>query len=100
MATKARVSPPFFLIIFILAIFSTEFFILPCNGGAMHNISNRSLFARISNSSKILSCNDRVSRSQCLHSLNCKWCRSEFIDDMCFSSNEAWRLPQQVYLCD
>jgi len=30
---------------------------------------------------------------------SCEWCKSEHIDDACFSSSEAWRLPPQVFVC-
>ncbi|KAL4182512.1 hypothetical protein AMTRI_Chr11g93630 [Amborella trichopoda] len=41
-------------------------------------------------------CEAMASKNDCLKSLKCRWCRGEGIDDMCFSSNEAWRLPKQV----
>eukprot|EP00262_Sarcandra_glabra_P011058 TRINITY_DN26756_c0_g1_i1.p1 TRINITY_DN26756_c0_g1~~TRINITY_DN26756_c0_g1_i1.p1 ORF type:complete len:116 (+),score=9.76 TRINITY_DN26756_c0_g1_i1:53-349(+) len=41
-------------------------------------------------------CRDIGSRSQCSKISKCRWCRSDAIDDMCFSSSEAWRLPQQT----
>lgn len=48
---------------------------------------------------QIPNCSDMVSESQCSRKINCQWCRSEAIDDMCFSKLEAWRLPQQVFSC-
>ncbi|ERN13138.1 hypothetical protein AMTR_s00040p00186240 [Amborella trichopoda] len=44
-------------------------------------------------------CEAMASKNDCLKSLKCRWCRGEGIDDMCFSSNEAWRLPKQVFTC-
>lgn len=45
-------------------------------------------------------CTEIVSKSHCLQNTRCKWCRSDVVDDMCFSSLESWRLPQQVFFCD
>ncbi|XVF27432.1 hypothetical protein REPUB_Repub14bG0106200 [Reevesia pubescens] len=60
----------------------------------------RTLFAvKRNNKNQIPNCGDMVSRSQCLQNPKCRWCRSEALDDMCFSKAEAWRLPQQVFLC-
>uniref|UniRef100_A0A6N2NA37 PSI domain-containing protein n=1 Tax=Salix viminalis TaxID=40686 RepID=A0A6N2NA37_SALVM len=58
---------------------------------------DRVLLARQRNAARfqIPSCSEMVSRSQCSHNPNCKWCNSEVLDDMCFSKAEAWRLPQQ-----
>ncbi|KAJ6935781.1 hypothetical protein NC652_010722 [Populus alba x Populus x berolinensis] len=59
---------------------------------------DRVLLARQRNAARfqIPSCSEMVSRSQCSHNPNCKWCKSEVLDDMCFSKAEAWRLPQQL----
>ncbi|KAJ6707218.1 hypothetical protein OIU85_027559 [Salix viminalis] len=55
---------------------------------------DRVLLARQRNAARfqIPSCSEMVSRSQCSHNPNCKWCNSEVLDDMCFSKAEAWRL--------
>ncbi|KAI3927609.1 hypothetical protein MKX01_026542 [Papaver californicum] len=45
-------------------------------------------------------CTELVLKSHCLQNTKCKWCRSDVVDDMCFSSLESWRLPQQVFFCD
>ncbi|XWS12464.1 hypothetical protein CRYUN_Cryun37aG0090900 [Craigia yunnanensis] len=47
------------------------------------------------NKNRIPNCGEMVSRSQCSQNPKCRWCRSEALDDMCFSKIEAWRLPQQ-----
>ncbi|EOY27907.1 Uncharacterized protein TCM_029626 [Theobroma cacao] len=49
---------------------------------------------------QIPSCGEMMSRSQCLQNPKCRWCHSEALDNLCFSKAEAWRLPQQVFLCD
>ncbi|KAI5591073.1 hypothetical protein BDE02_04G054300 [Populus trichocarpa] len=66
------------------------------------SLHDRVLLARQRNAARfqIPSCSEMVSRSQCSHNPNCKWCKSEVLDDMCFSKAEAWRLPQQVFLCN
>ncbi|KAL4311683.1 hypothetical protein GQ457_01G047000 [Hibiscus cannabinus] len=62
----------------------------------------RSLLAsqRNTNKNQIPSCTEMSSRSHCLQNPTCRWCRSEALDDMCFKKAEAWRLPQQVFLCN
>ncbi|OMO65460.1 hypothetical protein COLO4_31211 [Corchorus olitorius] len=61
----------------------------------------RSLLAlQRNNKNQIPNCGEMMSRSQCLQNPKCRWCRSEALDDMCFIKSEAWRLPQQVFLCD
>ncbi|XVF87268.1 hypothetical protein PTKIN_Ptkin18bG0105500 [Pterospermum kingtungense] len=57
----------------------------------------RSLLAfQRNNRNQIPNCGEKVSRSQCLQNPKCRWCRSEALDDMCFSKAEARRLPQQI----
>lgn len=55
---------------------------------------------RKNNRNQIPNCGEMMSRSQCSQNPKCRWCRSEALDDMCFSKTEARRLPQQVFLCD
>ncbi|KAL9452319.1 hypothetical protein AB3S75_008163 [Citrus x aurantiifolia] len=62
--------------------------------------SYRSLLAVQRSSNRIPRCNEMGSRSKCSLNPKCKWCRSEALDDMCFSESEAWRLPHQVFTCD
>ncbi|KAB1221551.1 hypothetical protein CJ030_MR2G000224 [Morella rubra] len=50
--------------------------------------------------SQIPDCTQLGSESQCSQNRRCRWCRSESLDDTCFSRQEAWRLPQQVFSCD
>ncbi|WOK95719.1 hypothetical protein Cni_G04426 [Canna indica] len=46
-------------------------------------------------------CRAMASRSKCLErSDRCRWCRSDALDDMCFGSGEAWRLPHQIFSCE
>ncbi|PON95813.1 hypothetical protein TorRG33x02_083360 [Trema orientale] len=52
-----------------------------------------------SNNNQIPSCSDMASESQCSRNPKCRWCRSDALDDMCFSKNEASRLPQMVFSC-
>ncbi|KAJ7947189.1 E3 ubiquitin-protein like [Quillaja saponaria] len=49
---------------------------------------------------QVPNCGEMVSRSKCSQNSKCRWCRSEDLEDMCFSKAEAWRLPQQVFSCD
>lgn len=45
-------------------------------------------------------CCEMRTRSQCSAFPRCRWCRSEALDDLCFSKAEALRLPSQVFLCE
>ncbi|GER24538.1 GATA transcription factor 9 [Striga asiatica] len=45
-------------------------------------------------------CGDMGTRSECGSNPRCRWCRSEALDDTCFSKSEAWRLPSQVFSCE
>ncbi|KAG6777201.1 hypothetical protein POTOM_017017 [Populus tomentosa] len=69
------------------------------NASSSSSSHDRVLLARQRNAARfqIPSCSQMVSRSQCSHNPNCKWCKSEVLDDMCFSKAEAWRLPQQLH---
>ncbi|ESQ33899.1 hypothetical protein EUTSA_v10009162mg [Eutrema salsugineum] len=43
-------------------------------------------------------CCEMRTRSQCSAYPRCRWCRSDALDDLCFSKTEALRLPSQVFL--
>lgn len=45
-------------------------------------------------------CSEMSTGSECVQSPKCRWCRSDAVDDTCFSKSEAWRLPSQVFYCD
>ncbi|KAL2244738.1 UNVERIFIED_CONTAM: hypothetical protein Sindi_2742000 [Sesamum indicum] len=45
-------------------------------------------------------CGDMGSSAECGQNPKCRWCRSDALDDMCFSKSEAWRLPSQVFSCE
>ncbi|KAL7212759.1 hypothetical protein ACSBR2_015441 [Camellia fascicularis] len=73
----------------------------PTHGGIVGDgASIRSLRSNQRNN-RIVDCSEMASKSHCSqYSNKCRWCRSEALDDMCFSKSEAWRLPSQVFLCD
>ncbi|EHA8591703.1 hypothetical protein COCNU_scaffold128726G000010 [Cocos nucifera] len=57
--------------------------------------------AKNESSSGIPKCRELASRSECQRSSRrCRWCRSDALDDMCFGTAEAWRLPYQVFSCE
>ncbi|KAH7840964.1 hypothetical protein Vadar_023954 [Vaccinium darrowii] len=59
--------------------------------------SNRSLLGIRRNNPMVVDCSEMASLSLCSQKPNkCRWCRSEALDDMCFSKSEAWRLPPQL----
>lgn len=45
-------------------------------------------------------CTEAATKLQCLKNSKCRWCRSEVVDDMCFTKSEAFRLPSQVFICE
>ncbi|GKU92410.1 hypothetical protein SLEP1_g6142 [Rubroshorea leprosula] len=92
------------IIIFFL-LFSILFLSSPASSGVTGKYpsasSHRSLLAfKRNNKNQIPNCSEMASRSQCMQNPKCRWCRSEVLDDMCFSKGEAWRLPEQVFLCE
>ncbi|KAM1051927.1 hypothetical protein ACFX19_033989 [Malus domestica] len=62
-------------------------------------LSGRQMRNNGSNQSQIQNCNDMLSESQCSRNPMCRWCRSDVLNDMCFSKLEALRLPLQVFTC-
>ncbi|KVH96792.1 hypothetical protein Ccrd_001115 [Cynara cardunculus var. scolymus] len=48
---------------------------------------------------QIQDCGEMVSRSQCVRTTNCRWCRSDALDDACFSKSESSRLPSHIFTC-
>ncbi|CAK9152649.1 unnamed protein product [Ilex paraguariensis] len=103
-ATAFRFSFFFLLLLIILgtfhyrpsyAVVSGNFQTISSNDG-----SDRNLLSVQSNNNQRPDCSEIASKSQCFHSPNCRWCRSQVLDDMCFSKSEAWRLPSQVFSCN
>ncbi|XP_004309623.1 PREDICTED: uncharacterized protein LOC101307746 [Fragaria vesca subsp. vesca] len=54
---------------------------------------------RVGKNNQIPRCCDMSSEEQCSQNPNCRWCRSESLDDMCFAKSVALRLPPQVFTC-
>ncbi|OVA16130.1 hypothetical protein BVC80_8927g10 [Macleaya cordata] len=104
MAVRFRVSILFTLLIVLLATYYGVSSL--ASQGVENDLgissvgSGRNLLGGLRRSNQISNCREKNSKSQCLQNTKCKWCRSDAIDDMCFSSSEAWRLPQQVFFCD
>lgn len=48
----------------------------------------------------VQNCTEAATKLQCLKNSKCRWCRSEVLDDMCFTKSEAFRLPSQVFICE
>lgn len=90
----------------VLVSFLFFFFCVSCNGLSGDRKPNSASSDRSLMSSqrrrdqRIFNCGEKVSALQCSQSPNCRWCRSEVIDDTCFTRTEALRLPQQVFSCD
>jgi hypothetical protein len=59
--------------------------------------SEEECVAAAASAASSLSSSRRRRRRQSISS--CEWCKSEHIDDACFSSSEAWKLPPQVFVC-
>ncbi|KAF8030917.1 hypothetical protein BT93_D0188 [Corymbia citriodora subsp. variegata] len=62
--------------------------------------SSRDLLSVRRKNIQVPECTNLGSRPDCVQNSRCRWCRSDALDDMCFSKAEAWRLPSQVFLCD
>ncbi|KAH9681336.1 hypothetical protein KPL71_026945 [Citrus sinensis] len=92
MATSYR----FMVLIFVVLLSTLHQF--SSLSAADSSSSYRSLLAVQRNNNRIPRCNEMGSRSECLQNPKCKRCRSEALDDMCFSKSEAWRLPHQIGL--
>ncbi|KAK1368844.1 hypothetical protein POM88_034936 [Heracleum sosnowskyi] len=43
----------------------------------------------------VQNCTEAATKLQCLKNSKCRWCRSEVLDNMCFTKSEAFRLPSQ-----
>ncbi|KAL5774190.1 hypothetical protein ACOSP7_011747 [Xanthoceras sorbifolium] len=97
-SSRLSICIPIVLIIVLSTLYqsSSE----PLSSSSSSSSSYRNLMAVERKSNQIPNCSELVSRSQCSQNPKCRWCRSEALDDMCFSKTEAWRLPQQVFLCD
>ncbi|CAN6817058.1 unnamed protein product [Brassica oleracea] len=52
---------------------------------------------KLNKTSRKPKCCEMRTRSQCSGFPRCRWCRSEALDDLCFSKAEALRLPSQVF---
>ncbi|CBI30733.3 unnamed protein product, partial [Vitis vinifera] len=94
MATRVRVSifVPVFIVLLLAALYESSHGddqVISHSVGAIRSLSG----AR--KNSQIPDCNEMASNSQCSQNSKCRWCRSDALDDMCFSKAEAWRLPQQ-----
>ncbi|KAL2930995.1 ATP-dependent zinc metalloprotease FTSH chloroplastic [Bienertia sinuspersici] len=49
---------------------------------------------------QIPNCSDLIEQTHCDSLPKCRWCRSNFLDSMCTTKSEAWRLPSLVFVCD
>ncbi|CAF2251411.1 unnamed protein product [Brassica rapa] len=56
--------------------------------------------SKLNKTSRKPKCCEMRTRSQCSGFPRCRWCRSEALDDLCFSKAEALRLPSQVFRCE
>ncbi|CAN7133531.1 unnamed protein product [Brassica rapa subsp. narinosa] len=55
---------------------------------------------KLNKTSRKPKCCEMRTRSQCSGFPRCRWCRSEALDDLCFSKAEALQLPSQVFRCE
>ncbi|CAK9327535.1 unnamed protein product [Citrullus colocynthis] len=94
---------PLPLSIFLLSFLFFFFFLcLSCNALSPDRKSNfpssdRTLLSlQRRRDQQISNCGEKVSALQCSQTPKCRWCRSDVIDDTCFTRAEALRLPQQI----
>ncbi|KAK3003845.1 hypothetical protein RJ639_019619 [Escallonia herrerae] len=91
------------LILLLVTLFQLSTSILAGNSGPIHvdgGGASRNLLALRRKVNQAPNCGEIATRSQCSAKAECRWCRSEAVDDACFSKLEAWRLPSQVFSCD
>lgn len=91
--SKLRISVPIILILLLLQTLHAT------SSSARRNLLRSAPQSR-RNNNQIPNCIHLVSESQCSHNPKCRWCRSQSLDDTCFTKSEAWRLPLQVFSCD
>uniref|UniRef100_A0A7N2LRJ7 Uncharacterized protein n=1 Tax=Quercus lobata TaxID=97700 RepID=A0A7N2LRJ7_QUELO len=83
----------------ILVSILVVFLLLQTLDATSSSIGRRPL-ARNKNRQIPPNCTHLVSESQCSQNPQCRWCKSQSLDDSCFARSEAWRLPLQVFSCD
>ncbi|OAE24456.1 hypothetical protein AXG93_1615s1090 [Marchantia polymorpha subsp. ruderalis] len=44
-------------------------------------------------------CDEVQDQHRCEHTVGCRWCKSEAVDDGCFLDIEALRLPKHIFTC-
>ncbi|KAK4347281.1 hypothetical protein RND71_033620 [Anisodus tanguticus] len=88
--TIKPVSTHFSLVLLLLLLSSTGF--------VVGDPTRKSLGSR-RNSNRLPECGNIGSKSDCLVNQDCRWCRSNVLDDACFSKFEAARLPSQIFTC-
>uniref|UniRef100_A0A9I9CFD8 Uncharacterized protein n=1 Tax=Cucumis melo TaxID=3656 RepID=A0A9I9CFD8_CUCME len=92
--------------IFLLSFLFFFFFFISCNAlSPDRKFNSPSSYRTLSSlqrrrDQQISNCGEKVSALQCSQTPKCRWCRSDVIDDTCFTRAEALRLPQQVFSCD
>ncbi|KAL3522560.1 hypothetical protein ACH5RR_015394 [Cinchona calisaya] len=101
---KSNFHSIYFFFIFSLLIIPEPLTALPGTTSSSTRTSTRRISSatlqRNNPNRTIQDCSDIGSRSNCSSNAKCKWCRSDTVDDFCFSKSEAWRLPSQVFTCD
>ncbi|KAK4803254.1 hypothetical protein SAY86_001457 [Trapa natans] len=84
------------LLLILLPIFHPSY----CQAAIPSSLSDhRNLLAIQRRAPQIPDCSIISSSSDCSQRPYCRWCRSEVLDDTCFSAAEARRLPAQVFSC-
>ncbi|CAI9787964.1 unnamed protein product [Fraxinus pennsylvanica] len=99
----------YFCIILVLISFSAPSNVVVSVAGVPNKIGRTSsepgasTYTTLKNDNRVdpsSDCGQFGSRSECAKIPNCRWCKSDALDDMCFPKYEAWRLPSQVFSLD
>ncbi|KAG6549509.1 hypothetical protein Mapa_008888 [Marchantia paleacea] len=48
---------------------------------------------------EVSTCDEVLDQHRCEYTESCRWCKSEAVDDGCFSDIEAVRLPKHIFTC-
>uniref|UniRef100_M1CRN6 Uncharacterized protein n=1 Tax=Solanum tuberosum TaxID=4113 RepID=M1CRN6_SOLTU len=89
---KMHISTHFSVVLFLLLVSSKGFVVGDLIRKPLGSSSRR-------NSNRVPECGNFGSKSDCSQKQNCRWCRSDVLDDACFFKSEAARLPSQIFTC-
>ncbi|CAN4105664.1 unnamed protein product [Withania somnifera] len=88
------IKPTHFSVVLLLLLLSSKGFVV---GDRVRRSLDGTSIRR--NSNRVPECGNIGSKYDCLLNQDCRWCRSDVLDDSCFFKSEAARLPSQIFTC-